>query len=61
LELSEIKNYRDRLFFVAPKQYKFPEHFSTTRLLYYCQPTLNHLKNITEGMPTILYAGHPCN
>ena len=61
LELSGIKNFKDRLFFISPRNYKFPEHFSTTKLLYYCSRTLNQLRDITEGMPAVLYAGHPCN
>jgi hypothetical protein len=61
LELSGVKNFKDRLFFICPRDYKFPEHFSTTKLLYYCSRTLNQLRDITEGMPAVLYAGHPCN
>lgn len=61
LELSDVKNYKDRLFFISPKSYHFPEHLSTTRLLYYCSETLSQLKNITAGTPTILYPGYPSN
>jgi hypothetical protein len=61
LELSNIKNYRDRLIFINPNQYNFPEHFSTTKLLYYCSKTLNQLKVITSDMTTILFGGNPCN
>jgi len=62
LELSNIRNYKDRLIFINTKIFdKFPEHFSTSKLLYYCSKTLKELKIITEELPTIIYPGHPCN
>jgi hypothetical protein len=62
MELAGIDNYRERLIFMAPElSSRFPEHFSTAKLLYYSVRTLNQLKIITSDLPTILYPGQPCN
>ena len=62
MELAGIDNYRERLIFMTPEHAnRFPEHFSTSKVLYYSTRTLNQLKIITSDLPTIIYPGQPCN
>jgi hypothetical protein len=62
MDLAGITNYRERLIFMTPElAHKFPQHYSTSKLLYYSSRTLKQLKMITSEMPTILYPGYPCN
>lgn len=62
MELAGIDDYRERLIFMTPElANRFPEHFSTAKLLYYSSRTLSQLKIITSDLPTILYPGQPCN
>jgi hypothetical protein len=62
LELAGVANYRERLIFLTPAlTSRFPEHYSTARLLYYSAGTLSQLRIITADLPTILYPGQPCN
>lgn len=45
LELGEIKNYKNRIFFIRPENTEtFPSHFSLSKKLLYSPRALRRLK-----------------
>lgn len=62
LELSEVENYRDRLHLVVPEAGRiFPQHMSTSKLLYYSPKCLAKIKKIIKDRPCFMISGYPCN
>lgn len=51
LELGDIIDYRNRLYFISPeKANDFPSHYSTSRLLLYSPKALKRIKNLVKGI-----------
>lgn len=62
LELAGVPEYRDRLYFVTPEAIQhFPEHMSTTKLLYYSPKCIEKIRRIVKQRPCLMISGYPCN
>lgn len=62
LELGEVSNYKNRLYFVNPENHsKFPSHFTTSKLLQFSPKAIKRIKLLIKNKVAYLVPGWPCN
>lgn len=62
LEMSGVASPQNRIRFMSPdNSHHFPEHFSTSGLIYYSPNSMRTIKNLVNGKNAYIINGQPCN
>ncbi|EAS06221.3 IQ calmodulin-binding motif protein (macronuclear) [Tetrahymena thermophila SB210] len=62
LELGDVQNFKDRLYFIKPENCDtFPFHFSLSKKLLYSPQALKRIKKLIKGKQGYIVPGYPSN